>query len=139
MHLFYTFCPLDHTNLKKAKQNGSQNLVTYGMHGNRMVEALVLDPDDGVPWQVPKVTLEYEPIDYKSDNQPFTVQIRESEGPPTSPTTLPAVEEMTGAEYEEAVENGDSRVPYTRFTYEFCKDAGFGWVPYKDRGMCSKV
>ena len=48
--------------------------------------------------------------------------------------TIPNVGQMTRAEYERAVELGDSRIAIDdRFTFEFLQDAGLDWSPYVDR------
>ena len=130
--LFHTFCPLDRTNITKALAERFLHRVTYGLHGNHVVEKLVLDADDemGIPWQVPKVTVEYKRIDYL----PCTRCSGGCDGEPVSATTMPTVEQMSAAEYGEAVERGDPAVaPFGRCTFDFCRDLEVGWLEYKDR------
>lgn len=132
--LFYAFCPLDHTNLKRAVRHRFLSKVVFGMHGNRCVQALVVDEETGIPWTVPKVTLQFERIDYKSEHQPSTMNYREEDGQPVSPSAIPRVDEMTRSEYEDAVETGDPRVPRTAsHTYEHCMESEVGWLKYEDR------
>ncbi len=150
---FYVFCPSDHTNLKRALKHNFAKYVMYGMHGNRVVEALV--PDDGspIPWSIPKVTVEFKSIDYRSLDQPYTAIASRDEGLPVEPGRLPNVKQMSAKEYEEAVRRGRKRwsilcivpfadpsisgdpraAPWQRYTYEHCLERNVGWLRYSKR------
>lgn len=136
---FYAFCPLDHTNMKKAVRDSHLNLVVVGMCWNTVVEGLVMDKEtDGdepkLPWQVPKVLLEYKRIDYVSEDQAYSKHSIEVSGQPVSPTSLPDVQQMSSEEYEEAVQNADARIAVDdRETYDFCQEVEAGWLSYNDR------
>lgn len=133
-HLFYTFCPLDRTNLNRALKQRFLSHVVYGMHANRVVEALMPDEETKIPWTVPKVTVEFKRIDYVSEQQPYTTWSLEGDGRSVGPTTMPSVKQMSRDEYEEAVERGDRRVASgERSTFDFCMDMKSGWLPYEDR------
>ncbi|KAK3691823.1 hypothetical protein LTR37_018422 [Vermiconidia calcicola] len=133
-HLFYTFCPLDRTNLNRALKQRFLSHVVYGKHANRVVEALMPDEETKIPWTVPKVTVEFKRIDYVSEQQPYTAWSLEGDGLSVGPKTMPSVKQMSRDEYEEAVENGDPRVASgQRSTFDFCLDTKSGWLPYEER------
>ena len=110
------------------------NRVVLGIQHHQLIETMVLDKKTGLPWQVPKVTIEYKRVVYGEELQEYTEDSRGLEGLPVSPRTLPAVEQMTADEYIDAVEEGDVRIaPRDRCTYEFCQGLEAGWLPYKER------
>lgn len=131
---FYAFCPSDKTNIKRATKNNYLDRVLYGMHGNRVVEALIVDEETTIPWSVPKVSVEFKSIDYNSDHQPHMLFTSKHEGMPVDPKKLPTVQQMSATEYEEAVARGDPRIaPYQFHTFEHCLDMKLGWLGYRDR------
>ncbi|KAK3051979.1 hypothetical protein LTR09_006933 [Extremus antarcticus] len=131
---FFIFCPLDKTNLLNAKRKRFMDRVVYGMNGNKVVENMVLDKATKVPWTVPKVTIEFGRIDWATECQEYSEWAKHSDGKPVGPKKLPRVEEMTGDEYEDAVEKGDGRVaPDHAETYGYCLDMGVGWLGYRER------
>ena len=132
--LFLTVCPVDTTNIKWASRKGNLNRITYGVQYNSVVERLIEDSEDLIPWQVPKVTLEYKRIDYVSKSQPYSLIFIEGDGQPVSPTTMPSVDAMSIVEYEEAVERGDPIIARGQgCTFDFCKEMQIRWLPYPDR------
>jgi hypothetical protein len=133
-HLFYTYCPSDKTNIQRAMKEHYLERVVYGMCGNTVVEKLVLDGETRIPWQVPRVTLEYGRIHYKADERGPMLGSQGYEGMPVSPSSLPGVNEMSRMEYEMAVDAGDSRVATEgKHLFEFCQDMELGWLEYEDR------
>lgn len=115
-------------------QRGYQDRAIYGVPSQRNVTDLILDPETKIPWQVPEVVVQFESIDYVSEEQEYTVQARKDEGMPVSPTRVPGLEEMSRDEYECAVEGGDSRVAVEgAHLFEFCRDSDIGWLDYGDR------
>ena len=104
------------------------------MCGHSIIERLVLDGKTRIPWQVPKVTVEFKHIDYNSYEQEYSVRSGQDEGRPVSPSTMPGLEEMSRAEYETAVECGSSSVAAEgRHLFEFCRDADIVWLKYEER------
>jgi hypothetical protein len=104
------------------------------MYGHSVIERLVLDGETRIPWQVPKVTVEFERIFYTSDKQEYSLQSAQDEGRPVSPMTMPGLEEMSKAEYEIAVESGNSSVAAEgKHLFEFCRDVDIGWLKYEER------
>jgi hypothetical protein len=104
------------------------------MYGHTVIERLVLDGETRIPWQVPKVTVEFKRIDYLSDGQEYSVRSTQDEGRPVSPTKMPGLDEMSRAEYETAVEGGNSSVAAEgKHLFEFCRDADIGWLKYEER------
>lgn len=60
----YVVRPLDDTSMQYALESGLMDKVVFGLWANAMVEGIVVDKETGVPWTIPKVTVEYRRIDY---------------------------------------------------------------------------
>ena len=69
---FHIFCPLDFTNISMAIEEGYLNVVVMGFCWNTVIEALVMDEETSLPWQIPKITFEFKRIDYHGGRQRYT-------------------------------------------------------------------
>ena len=108
--------------MQKAMKEHYLDRVVYGMCGNTVVEKLVIDDETDIPWQKPKVSVEYNRVHYVSDGQGSMSRSQGHEGMPVSPGRMPGVDEMSRMEYELAVEVGDSRVAMEgKYLFEYCQ------------------
>ena len=78
--------------------------------------------------------LEYKRIDYEAIHQNYSIESKEDEGKPVSPTSKPGLEEMSRVEYEAAAEAEDPVVVMeAQHLFEFCRDADVPWLDYEHR------
>lgn len=131
--LFFPYIPSDNTSSQRAREQYMDRRI-YGSGGHYTVEKLILDLETRIPWQVPKVVLEFKRTSYLREEQECTRQAEQDDGVPVSPCTVPTPQQMSRMEYEDAVQAGDSRVALdAKHVFEFCQDAEIGWLKYEDR------
>lgn len=127
----YPFPPSDKTFHRYATRNNLLPVAVFGLKLSSVILKVVPDDEGAIPWQVPKVMVEFNWIAWRSSAQPTT---NHTDGQPVSPRTLPSLEEMTSSEYEEAIEAGNFRVALMdEQLFNFCKEIGIGWLTYDER------
>ena len=110
---FFVVTPSDHTRMQFALEEGLLSKAVFGPYGSIVVEGLLLDEESGIPWLVPKVTIDYKQIAYGASTRQRAQQDLETAESAECPEDAGLVSDVAAEAGQAIIKAGEGQKRHT--------------------------